>query len=392
MSESKDADIIIAGSGLAGSTLLRQLLSNPSTADLSIIVLDKSLEIKNDRTWCFWSKPDEFTAPLVSKSWNTLQFGFVDGVDEHQLTNYSYYSLRSSDYLHACRQFAQDRSNVRFIETDVSNFLHDKPFAVVETSNGVYRAPLIVQSCLKAGRDLTYSAKYVLKQHFLGIEIETESDIFDPEKAMFMDFRTDQTHGFAFMYVLPFSKRHALIEYTIFSEDVIERPVYESVIDVYIKTVLGLNASEWRKTREEYGVIPMEDIVYKDWWCKGVLNLGQAGGQSKASTGYTFTRIQRYVLEVADTISNRNMQSLDRNAIRRFRKYDRLILWMLLKKPNQVISVFRQLFDKNGADTILKFLDENTTFREELSIFSTTQWRYFFEAIARSTIKRKIRR
>src|SRR5690606_15923612 len=100
----------------------------------------------------------------------------------------------------------------------------------------------------------------------------------------------------------------------------------------------------------------------------------------------------RYALEVADTISNRNMQSLNRNAIRRFRKYDRLILWMLLKKPDQVISVFRQLFDQNGADMMLKFLDEDTTFREELSIFSTTQKRYFFEAIAKSALRRSSRR
>ena len=47
-------------------------------------------------------------------------------------------------------------------------------------------------------------------QHFRGIEITTKEEKFDPNIAILMDFRVDQSKGMHFMYLLPYSETEAL--------------------------------------------------------------------------------------------------------------------------------------------------------------------------------------
>ena len=51
-------------------------------------------------------------------------------------------------------------------------------------------------------------------QHFQGVEIETQKNIFDDEILNLMDFNCDQRNDVHFFYTLPFSKNKALIETT----------------------------------------------------------------------------------------------------------------------------------------------------------------------------------
>ena len=78
------------------------------------------------------------------------------------------------------------------------------------------------------------SAFPVLQQHFLGWFIKTETPVFDAETATFMDFSIAQKGNTRFMYVLPFSETEALVEYTLFSENVLEKSEYEAAIEDYI--------------------------------------------------------------------------------------------------------------------------------------------------------------
>ena len=45
-----------------------------------------------------------------------------------------------------------------------------------------------------------------------------------------MDFSVDQQNEIRFMYILPFSKNKALVEYTLFSTSTIEDHEYEAEI------------------------------------------------------------------------------------------------------------------------------------------------------------------
>jgi lycopene beta-cyclase len=65
-------DYIIAGAGGAGLSLLHYLMEAPSLASKSILVIDKSFQKTNDRTWCFWDKNISSFENLVKNRWDTI--------------------------------------------------------------------------------------------------------------------------------------------------------------------------------------------------------------------------------------------------------------------------------------------------------------------------------
>jgi lycopene beta-cyclase len=54
---------------------------------------------------------------------------------------------------------------------------------------------------------------------------------------------------------------------------------------------------------------------------------------------------------------------------KRFKFYDRLLLKIILEKPEEAVSIFGKLFKKIPIPMILKFLYEETTLYEESLIF-----------------------
>ena len=74
-------------------------------------------------------------------------------------------------------------------------------------------------------------SKYqLLQQHFVGWFIQTETPVFNPEQATFMDFSVAQKGNTRFMYVLPVSETEALLEYTLFSKELLPKEEYETEI------------------------------------------------------------------------------------------------------------------------------------------------------------------
>ena len=65
-------DIIIAGVGCAGLSLLYAILKSPSLRQQSILIVDKSFSKANDRTWCFWEEGQGVFENLVCKQWEQI--------------------------------------------------------------------------------------------------------------------------------------------------------------------------------------------------------------------------------------------------------------------------------------------------------------------------------
>ena len=72
-----------------------------------------------------------------------------------------------------------------------------------------------------------FSKKDTLLQHFMGWEITTETPVFNPEIGTLMDFSLSQQHGITFMYILPVSPNRALVEYTLFTGEVLPKEEYK---------------------------------------------------------------------------------------------------------------------------------------------------------------------
>ena len=75
----------------------------------------------------------------------------------------------------------------------------------------------------------------VLQQHFVGWFVQTKEPVFTAEKPTFMDFSVAQKGNTRFMYVLPTSATEALVEYTLFSANLLPKAEYETAIKDYLQ-------------------------------------------------------------------------------------------------------------------------------------------------------------
>jgi hypothetical protein len=95
--------------------------------------------------------------------------------------------------------------------------------------------------------------------------------------------------------------------------------------------------------------------------------------EAKASTGYIFLRSQQITQKMASNLS-RGLSPTHKlpHQSERFKKYDSTLLRVLQGGKPTGAEVFSSLFEKNGAQAVFKFLDEETNLAEEIKIMSST--------------------
>jgi lycopene beta-cyclase len=220
----------------------------------------------------------------------------------------------------------------------------------------------------------------VLQQHFVGWFIKTKKTSFDSSKVFFMDFNIPQVQETRFIYVLPIDKHNALVEYTLFSENLLRFDDYETGIKAYLNSK---GISEYEIEEKEHGNIPMTCFPFEKLNSQSLLHIGTAGGWTKASTGFTFMSTRRNIGRLIPFLKT----GRDLNLFRiknRFRFYDLLFLDVLNRYNAHGSRLFTRMFKKNPPVRIFRFLDEKTNFIEELKImasFSFTQKIWFLKAL-----------
>ena len=224
-----------------------------------------------------------------------------------------------------------------------------------------------------------------MKQHFIGWFIQSEQEVFNAEQATFMDFSVEQKGNTRFMYVLPTTKTEALLEYTLFSHNHLETAEYESEIENYLQK---LGITNYKIIEKERGSIPMTCFPFWKNNTVRLLNIGSAGGWTKASTGFTFKN--------ADKKSTQLVRFLETQSdFRQFHKmskfwfYDLLLLDILHRKNELGASIFSALFKKGNSKLIFKFLDEETTLKEDIHVILKCPRRLFTKALFRVIFKSK---
>lgn len=192
------------------------------------------------------------------------------------------------------------------------------------------------------------------------------------------------------MYVLPISKTEALVEYTLFSEKLLPKEEYENEIQLYLKK---LGTKNFEILEKEQGSIPMTSYPFWRKNTKRVLNIGTAGGWTKASTGFTFRNSDKKSSELVEFLCVNSSETLESLRMTSFHKrnrfwfYDLLLLDILYRHNELGSSIFSSLFRKGNPALIFKFLDEETSLLEDFQVILKCPKLPFIKALLRVIFK-----
>lgn len=380
----KRYDYIISGAGCAGLSLLMRLLQQPSLRNKKILIIDQSAKTQNDRTWCFWEKGKGLFDHIVYHRWQHIDFQSDHYSSHLNIAPYQYKMIRGIDLYEQVISFAKQFSNVRFVYEKIIQLKTENHIGIVETENNRYQAEYVFNSVLLE-KIRPIKNKYLLLQHFKGWMIETAMPAFNPAVATFMDFTVDQSHGTTFMYVLPVTEHKALVEYTLFTETLLVPEAYNIALGDYILN--RLKVGSYKIIHEEFGVIPMTNQKFASHQGR-IIHIGTAGGQTKASSGFTFQFIQKQSKAiVASLLLSGKPSADDRLTKRKFNLYDSVLLNVLANKKMSGAEIFASIFQYNNTETVLKFLDNETGLLEDMKIMRSVPLHIFLPAAIQELFK-----
>ncbi len=360
-------DFIIAGSGCAGLSLAIQLKQSKLSFN-KILIIDKEVKNVNNRTWCFWTnQPINWYDEIVFKQWDKFIFKTDTLNKELFLKPYKYKLIKGLDFYTYCLNELQTDNRFEFVNDEIVQINSEDNQAFVKTSSNKFYGKYVFNSAIRTHNIKKNHVNYI--QHFKGFVIETENECFDDNCPVFMDFSVKQYNDCRFVYIIPFSKKKALIEYTGFSEKPLKDEEYDEKLNNYINTVLKLE--RFKISEVETGMIPMAESEFTNPFGKRVINIGTAGGNSKPSTGYTFYFIQEQTKKIITNLENGFNPNYLLTNKKRYKYYDKILLDVMNKKQISAKTIFEILFQKNKPYEILSFLNEETTLVQDIKIMNS---------------------
>jgi len=285
----------------------------------------------------FWGTPGlEFAAELSRHSWST--WAVITDAKQAELTSehQPYHAMHKAVFLETCRRKA-DALGVQFMTQ---------------------------QKGLKTHADQLFDSRppraqpNAMLQHFVGLEVEMGSPVFDPEKAILMDFRVDQSHGMHFMYLLPFSPTCALVESTMFSTEKMPRSYYVEAIESYLFDHYG--ASIDHIVREEQGVIPMGNLSPHD---PDIPGLGANGGAIRPASGYTFAFLHQQIQDGIERSKTGKPLVFKRPHKRVDVWMDSILLTVLRHWPNHGPHLFVRMAEAMSGEEFIRFMTGQANWR-----------------------------
>jgi len=354
---------IFTGNGLSALLTLFEIIQSGRFSDKKILLIDSDAKNKNDRTWCFWDSENLFNE-ITTKNWQQAWFKNENFTNQLTLHPYEYKMIKSADFYKLIFDEITNHPNIEIFQDEVVDFSELGNHCVVQTKTKSFTCNQIFNSIYNPELVKSLTKFPLVQQHFIGWFIKSKEAVFTEDCPTFMDFSVEQKGNTRFMYVLPTSTTEALLEYTLFSKDLLSKEAYETEIENYIKK---LGITEYEIIEKEQGNIPMTCFPFWKNNSKNIINIGSAGGWSKASTGYTFKNSVKKSKKLVQFLKTKsNFTKFYK--INKFWFYDLLLIDILFQTNEYGSSIFSSMFKTGKAPLIFKFLDEETSIWEDLQV------------------------
>jgi lycopene beta-cyclase len=359
-----DVPLVILGGGCAGLSLATRLAGAGRDIPRTL-VLESRGTYRNDRTWCFWADRSLGVDHLIAHEWRTLR---VRGAGAEAIVDCSvlpYQMLRAERFYEDSRARIADHARIQLL-TDAAVLGEPRREGDrwhVSTRAGVFRAARIVDT---RPRGVPKVGGAVLWQSFSGVEVACERNVFDPARAVLMDFDDRADTAVRFRYVLPTSPTTALIESTVFDRE--PRSAADLALPLRVAIRQQFGSAGHRVLRREHGVLPMGLMRSADAVDGEYVNAGVAGGAARASTGYAFQRIQRWAARCAVSIAaggpilGHPPEPLWRSVM------DRIFLQVLRTHPTRAPQVFTELFARASGARVTRFLSDRGSLLDQVAV------------------------
>jgi len=360
----KHYDYIFAGAGLSSLMTAYKMAINENFFSKKILLIDPDTKQSNDRTWCYWSDRESLFDSIIYKSWETAVFADAKKLIDLNFERMRYNMISGLDFYEFVFGELKKHDNIEFLNSKVIDFGDNGSIVTVKTTGDSYTCSKLFNSIYDPGFPASRSKYPVLQQHFIGWQVKTQHLVFDVNKPVFMDFSVPQKGNTRFMYVLPFAENEALVEYTLFSKNLLSEAEYELAIKDYL---VQLGGGNYEIINKERGSIPMTCYPFWKNNTKNIVHIGSAGGWTKASTGYTFKNADK----LSDALVNQLVEGAGTIQLRKkdkFWYYDLLLLDILDRNNEKGSEIFSAIFRDGNAANTFKFLDEETTFAEDLKV------------------------
>ena len=332
-----DIDIAIIGGGSAGMALATKI------DGVSTKIFEPKTVAERDCSWALWAHPSQLNElrPAIRGSWDQWRLIDYDSEVFHHSHAYRYTGLSAAKYLQHCETMLKKPDMM--VRASVENIFFEGGGARFSANGQNYCAQTIYDSRPPVSKSDS------LRQHFMGWEVMLKEPIDDASVVTLMDFRVDQSRGLHFIYVLPYSDRHLLIESTMISAQLEDKDWYRDAIKKWL-TDRKLEVES--QLSEEYGVIPMDTVEPQN---SKVNNIGAAGGAVRLSSGYAFSTIQAQMSLLAASITQG-----DREVERPFSKglmfLDKVFNRALSAQVDQGVSLFMATAKVLNAEQFSQFM------------------------------------
>ena len=374
-------DYIIVGNGLAGLQLALAFSKDSFFKDKQIALIDPSTKSENDKTWSFWETEPSQWNHLTHRTWKKANIYSSKKHIKLDLQPYSYKTIRSIDFYNYVKAQLKDHSNFYFLVEHVESIV-EGDIVKLKTNKNTFFANHVFDSRIPDDFKSQSDNYTTIIQHFKGWFIKSESDVFIEDEVTMMDYRLKDGAQTTFMYVLPFNKNEALIEFTYFTKNIVNEEIYDRHIKTYLRDFLDLKKYQIIET--EIGQIPMTSFPFDTYSTKNVTKIGTAGGWVKGSSGYSFKNTENKIKRIIKNIKSNKTPSLNlfKN---KYKFYDKVFLKVLHDENHKGEWIFQEFYSKNSIKTMFRFLDEESTIFEEvkvmLSLFSWSFIKAFFKTI-----------